>query len=391
MDLTHYNPRDSPFVTILDVPKFGTLYYKIGEDNPTESRSTSEVVDLAVTIMENRFYNLHLESGDKPGNPDSELKQKFCQVIAKIKDTIPREKLFVSLKVQVPEQEALEAEEKSQEAKAKVVTLEVQDSKEKAKFLEKKVLKFLNKFLTESLASMKLKSVDLIILHDENRTSETAEMVWKKLIEEVTAQKDGKGRAQFLGVRPWSSQNDTFVLVEGLQTPAVYHQQALVLPNYPDLKSWMEARKHTKSSFVRLAKVPKTKITVHNQKSTWPFELVTMDTANVLASLHGKSWPSTMILAWHMAHDEEIRQAVEDWQMLDRQQERGNHPMPVSRSVIGLEAGEAAGKKEREEESRTGSKKKIDVSRYKDAMKVSLSPYHQGEIKVILDNYFKRG
>ncbi|KAK1471846.1 hypothetical protein CTAM01_16407 [Colletotrichum tamarilloi] len=168
MDSTHYNPRDSPFVTILDVPKFGTLYYKIGEDNPTESRSTSEVVDLAVTIMDNRFYNLDLKRDGKDVNPDSELKQKFCQVIAMIKDKIPREKLFVSLKVQVPEQEALEAgeksqeaEEKSQEAKAKVVTLEVQDSKEKAKILEKKVLKFLNKFLTESLASMKLKSVDL--------------------------------------------------------------------------------------------------------------------------------------------------------------------------------------------------------------------------------------
>ncbi|KAK7460229.1 hypothetical protein Landi51_00477 [Colletotrichum acutatum] len=123
MDPEQYTPEDGPFVTVLDT-KFGTLYYKISADNPRDSPSTPQVVELAVAIMEQRLTNFPLRPNGFNVDPDTELKVRFGNVIEQVGDKIPREKLFVTVKVQDPK-------------------------------------KKISSFLPDTLSLMKLKSVDL--------------------------------------------------------------------------------------------------------------------------------------------------------------------------------------------------------------------------------------
>ncbi|KAK1547595.1 hypothetical protein CPAR01_01562 [Colletotrichum paranaense] len=257
------------FIPVLHIPETGTLYYKIGTDNPVDSPSTPEVARLAAAIIEERFTKLHKrEAWGNLVDVPRESKRAFGNVIGKARWKVPREKLFVLLRIQEPTGET--------------------DS----------LARSLKDRFDESLNLMGLQSVDLhanisvsVVVHskggpeskedlDPKEKSDSKEKVdredfkkaWAELRKEVMGQKDGKRRAQFIGVSKEKvvpkeedvpKKNETFVLVEGPQPPAINYEQD---GESSDLTSLIKECGLRDAFFVRLADIPSNKTIVPDKE-----------------------------------------------------------------------------------------------------------------------------
>ncbi|UQC87868.1 uncharacterized protein CLUP02_13389 [Colletotrichum lupini] len=103
MASTQHTLEDGPFVPVLDIIDTGTLYYNLGTDNPAKSPSTPEVARITAAIMEAKFATLHTRkiNGRVP-DLSIERKKAFGNVIRESRKKVPKEKLFVLLKIQEP-------------------------------------------------------------------------------------------------------------------------------------------------------------------------------------------------------------------------------------------------------------------------------------------------
>lgn len=115
---------------------------------------------------------------------------------------------------------------------------------------------------------------------------------WVQLREEVTAQKDGKRRTNFIGV---SSASETFVLVESSQTPAINHQKAMESGGLTTLK---QACGLEDAFFVRLPDIPSDKTIVQDKKEPlelFPDELAPEWYQEILMTHHPGVWQSRLL------------------------------------------------------------------------------------------------
>ncbi|KXH29567.1 hypothetical protein CSIM01_06300 [Colletotrichum simmondsii] len=265
MASTQHTLEDGPFVPVLDIANIGTLYYNLGTDNPVKSPSTPEVAKITSAIMEERFATLH-ERKINGRIPESSIERKkaFGSVIRKASGKVPREKLFILLKIQEQENPVLS--------------------------------------LASTLNYMELQSVDLYanitvsVVMQSKGAFERNEFkeAWTQLKEEVTAQKDGKRRTHFIGV---SSDSETFVAAEPSQTPAINYQQLEAMES-SGLTNLVEACGLKNAFFVRLPDIPSDKTIVEGEEEPlelFPDELSPEWYKQILMTHHPGVWQSRLL------------------------------------------------------------------------------------------------
>ncbi|KAK1454941.1 hypothetical protein CMEL01_03701 [Colletotrichum melonis] len=269
MASTQHTLEDGPFVPVMS-------------DNPAKSPSTPEVARITAAIMEEKFATLdEREINGRVPDLSIERKKAFGNVIRKSRKKVPKEKLFVLLKIQEPTKRT------------------------------GSLASSLKSMMTASLGYMGLDSVNLVVVHSngylnpkkdldpeedfdprEDLGSKEFKEAWAQLREQITAQKDGKRRAHFIGV---SSDSETFILVEPSQTPAINYQQATESGGLTTLK---QACGLKDGLFVRFADIPSNRTIIQGEEEPLQLSIAELpqdDLLWVLVGRNGTTWQSQFL------------------------------------------------------------------------------------------------